>query len=151
MPVLLALAGCSPAPPADGGLQLAQLRGQWVLINYWATWCKPCIQEIPELNAVARQYTDVTVLGVNFDGNSGEKLAEEVQKLGIEFPVLDEDPAAALGTSRPVVLPATLVIDPDGALRDTLVGPQTLDSLALAVGKKKPAHGAGNSGVSVKQ
>ena len=66
LPIVLALllAACSPAgKPRGDGLQLDELRGQWVLINYWATWCKPCIQEIPELNALAQQYPGVTVLG----------------------------------------------------------------------------------------
>lgn len=151
LPILLALAlaACSPArePQADS-LQLEELRGQWVLINYWATWCKPCIQEIPELNALARQYPEVTVLGVNFDGSRGQELAQEVATLGIEFAILEEDPAAALGINRPSVLPTTLVLGPDGALRATLIGPQTLESLALASGQKKPAQGAGDSGVA---
>ncbi|MCB1853875.1 MAG: TlpA family protein disulfide reductase [Pseudomonadales bacterium] len=146
--LLLILAGCSPAPPPGKRLELDQLRGQWVLINYWATWCKPCRQEIPELNALASQYPEVAVLGVNFDGSLGEQLAQEVREMGIAFPVLEEDPAAALGVERPAVLPTTLVIDPQGLLRPALVGPQTLASLALASGQKKPAQGAGDSGVA---
>jgi thiol-disulfide isomerase/thioredoxin len=151
LPILLALllVACSPAgKPRGDGLQLDELRGQWVLINYWATWCKPCIQEIPELNALAQQYPGVTVLGVNFDGTRGEELARQVSELGIEFPILEQDPAAALGTNRPSVLPTTLVLGPDGELRATLIGPQTLESLALASGQKKPAQGAGDSGVT---
>lgn len=151
LPILLSLAlvACSPSQDSrDDGLRLDELRGQWVVINYWATWCKPCIQEIPELNALARQYPGVTVLGVNFDGSRGEELARQVGELGIEFATLEEDPAAALGTDRPSVLPTTLVLGPDGELRATLVGPQTLESLALASGQKKPAHGAGDLGVT---
>lgn len=151
LPILLALtlSACSPnQEPRSGDLQLDELRGQWVLINYWATWCKPCIQEIPELNALARQYPEVTVLGVNFDGSRGEELAQQVSELGIEFAILEQDPAAALGTTRPSVLPTTLVLGPDGELRATLIGPQTLESLALASGQKKPAQGAGDTGVT---
>jgi thiol-disulfide isomerase/thioredoxin len=134
MLLLAALSGCGPgqAPPQD--LSLAQLRGQWVVINYWAIWCKPCIQEIPELNAL-NELPGVTVLGVNYDGVAADERAQQIEQLGIAFEVLASDPASALGTSRPVVLPTTLILDPDGELRDTLVGPQTLESLAHATGQ----------------
>lgn len=138
----LALSACGPATtPGGTSGQLDALRGQWLVINYWAIWCKPCIREIPELNALAK-LPGVTVLGVNFDGESGEELKQQVQKLGIEFATLDKDPAGELGTERPLVLPTTLVIDPAGQLRDTLVGPQTLASLAAATGREPPAESA---------
>ncbi len=131
----LALSGCGPGPAPDVGLQLEQLRGQWVVINYWAIWCKPCIQEIPELNAL-NELPGVTVLGVNYDGDAEEILAQQIKQLGIDFEVLATDPASLLGTTRPMVLPTTLILDPAGALQDTLVGPQTLASLAQATGQQ---------------
>ncbi len=125
--VLLSLLACSrqevPAPALD------DLRGQWVVINYWAPWCKPCIEEIPQLNALDAQYSQVTVLGVNYDGASGAELEQQRQTLGVAFASV-VDPAAQLGISRPVVLPTTLILDPQGQLVATLVGPQTLESLA---------------------
>jgi len=130
----LVLAGCGSKGPADGNLQLDTLRGQWVVINYWAIWCKPCIQEIPELNHLDK-LQGVSVLGVNYDGVAGEELRQQVDKLGISFPVLTTDPATQLGIERPVVLPTTLILDPEGQLRETLVGPQTLQSLSAATGQ----------------
>ena len=135
--LLLALAACSPAEKPGNTLQLDELRGQWVVINYWAIWCKPCIQEIPELNKLA-EMPQVTVLGVNYDGISGEELDQQLQKLGVTFPTLKTDPAAQLGLARPVVLPTSLVLDPQGQLSDTLVGPQTLETLATATGQTLP-------------
>ncbi len=126
------LTACAPEPGNGGSLQLEQLRGRWVVVNYWAQWCKPCIREIPELNALNEAYPEVAVFGVNFDGADGEELARQVAQLGVAFPTLVTDPAAQLGLPRPVVLPTTLVLDPTGRLTDTLVGPQTLESLALA-------------------
>ncbi len=129
----LALTACSGEPaPRD---ELSELRGRWVVINYWAEWCKPCIKEIPELNELAREYPDVAVVGVNFDGAEGEELANQISQLGIAFPILAEDPAARLGIPRPAVLPTTLILDPQGKLAHTLVGPQTLESLVQAVGQ----------------
>ena len=132
--LLMVLAACSPAEKPENTLQLDELRGQWVVINYWAIWCKPCIQEIPELNKLA-ELPQVTVLGVNYDGISGEELDQQLQKLGVTFPTLKTDPATQLGLARPVVLPTSLVLDPQGQLSDTLVGPQTLETLATATGQ----------------
>jgi len=128
---ILLLTACAPAAPPGNSLQLDELQGQWVVVNYWAVWCKPCAQEVPELNALD-ELPGVTVLGVNFDGASGAELAQQLQQLAIRFPTLDADPAAQLGLARPSVLPTTLVLDPGGKLRETLVGPQTLQSLRMA-------------------
>lgn len=136
----LLLAACTDPPPQLPGNLLASLdkgdyQGQWVVINYWAEWCKPCIKEIPELNALDRKYEQVAVLGVNFDAARGDELQAQISQLGIEFPVLLEDPSPALGTQKPQVLPTTLILDPDGKLVASLVGPQDLASLALATGQ----------------
>ena len=106
-------------------------QGKYTLINYWAIWCTPCREEIPELNKLAEEYADhLTVLAVNFDGEQGEELLAQVEKLGIEFPSLQSDPRA-LWSLKPVsVLPETLVIDSEGVLLHRLIGPQTLESLA---------------------
>lgn len=135
--LLLPLAACGPPPASsDGNLDRfdpANHLGNWVVINYWAQWCKPCIEEIPELNELAREHPGVTVLGVNFDGARDEALNVQVEALGIEFPLILEDPAATLGTQRPQALPTTLILNPDGELSATLTGPQTLASLRAAI------------------
>jgi thiol-disulfide isomerase/thioredoxin len=132
--LVLALSGCGPGQAPQQGLPLEQMKGQWVVINYWAIWCKPCIKEIPELNALDK-LPGVTVLGVNYDGVAAQEREQQIQQLGIAFDVLATDPATELGISRPEVLPTTLILDPAGKLRDTLVGPQTLASLAQATGQ----------------
>ena len=125
--MVLVLAGsCGDTP---GTSPLVSARGHWVVINYWAEWCKPCIKEIPELNRLAQEYPGIRVFGVNYDNETGTELAEQIERLGIEFPLLAMDPATELGTPRPVVLPTTLVLAPNGQLAATLVGPQTLESL----------------------
>lgn len=135
----LALCACGEGQKTTGELQLDALRGQWVVINYWAQWCKPCIREIPELNALDQRYPRVTVLGVNYDGATGEELEQQLHKLGVAFTMLSADPARQLGVPRPVVLPTTLVLDPGGQLSATLVGPQTVASLARATGQELSA------------
>lgn len=126
---VLSLLGCTKNAPDATAPSLERLQGQWVVINYWAQWCAPCIKEIPELNRLDQDYARVTVVGVNYDGASGEELALQRQKVGAAFVSLEADPAAQLGVPRPAVLPTTLILDPTGLLVATLVGPQTLASL----------------------
>ena len=132
--LLILATGCGQtlSPAADTARTIEALRGQWVVINYWAKWCKPCLKEIPELNELNSSYDSVTVLGVNYDGATGAELAEQTQQFGVEFVSLDDDPAALLQIPRPVVLPTTIILNPAGAVVQTLVGPQTLESLTLA-------------------
>ena len=115
---------------------LEEFRGHWVLINYWAEWCAPCREEIPEFNEMfqERAETNVYVLGVNFDGIGGLELEELMEKMDIEFPQLIEDPSAALNTTTPEILPTTFVVDPSGSLVSSMVGPQTTASLKAAIG-----------------
>lgn len=102
----------------------------WTVINYWAVWCAPCREEIPELNHLARSHAEtVRVFGVNYDGATGEALDKAIRDLGIAFPVLAQDPQPALGIARPQALPVTLLIKPDGTLHEILLGPQTAEGL----------------------
>jgi thiol-disulfide isomerase/thioredoxin len=136
--ISLALTGCDKPQVelADGsGASWDQWQGQWLVINYWAEWCAPCRKEIPELNRLHGDGQDagVVVLGVNFDGLRGKALTDLMQQMSIQFPVLVNDPGTRWDQPSPTVLPSTLVIDPEGKLRDVLVGPQTYESLARAV------------------
>ncbi len=123
----LLLTTCGRSDPT-----LLPAQGQWRLVNYWALWCTPCREEIPELNLV-NETEGITVFGVNYDGKTGESLQQQRLELGISFPSLVPDPAAALGVPRPRVLPTTLVVNPEGELVDTLTGPQTQATLMAAL------------------
>lgn len=135
---LLLLTSCSRVDfgYADGTSgRFADWSGRWVVINYWAEWCAPCRYEIPELNELAADTpTDVLVVGVNYDGITGEDLTELIGRMGIEFTVILVDPQTHFAYDRPSVLPTTVLIDPDGHVKETLVGPQTRDSLAQRMG-----------------
>ncbi len=117
------------------GYRYADLEGKWLIVNYWATWCGPCIKEIPELNKIAAEHQDdVQVFGVNFDEPDAEEMQAQVEKMKIEFPVYAIDPAVELGITKPDVLPTTFVFSADGNLHATLTGPQTEDSLLGVLG-----------------
>ncbi len=134
---LSVLPGCSKPDyeTADGGSgRFADTRGKWLLINYWAEWCKPCIEEMPELHRFQQEQRDRAVLfTVNYDGVQGQSLQQQIKKIGIKLPVLLQDPSSVLKFTRPDALPATFVIDPQGVLRQTLHGPQTAATLAAAL------------------
>ena len=133
------LAACDAAPRNEfsggGGVNLDEMEGSWLLINYWAEWCAPCREEIPELNELyaERGERGLLVLGVNYDGLQGETLAKIIKKMQVEFPVLVKDPRQIWAAAMPQVLPTTLVINPNGELVDELVGPQTKLSLLAAI------------------
>jgi len=110
-------------------------KGQWLIINYWAIWCKPCVEEIPELNTFQQAFNDkVKLFSVNFDGRQGEQLTQDIQKLDIQFSTLTQDPATMLGFKRPSVLPTTVILNTQGEIHATLKGPQTAEDLKQAIG-----------------
>ena len=135
--IFLFCAACADREPSLQGLdgtntRLSQLEGKLVLINYWAEWCKPCRQEIPELNAFAANNPDrVALYGVNFDGIVGEELKQQASNMGIGFPVLAADPRGYFDIAPSGVLPETLVIDQRGEVQQVLLGPQSEEKLEI--------------------
>lgn len=124
---LMALsAGCQPGDDS-------QHAERWQVINYWASWCGPCREEIPALNDLNASRSDVVVLGVNYDGLQGEALAADIAELGVEFDTLPEDPAETLGQTRPRVLPTTFIVNPKGEVVAVLTGPQTEASILAII------------------
>jgi peroxiredoxin len=118
------LAPTAPAPDftlrtLDGQkLRLGEQRGRVVLVNFWATWCGPCRQEMPHLNKLYEKYksSGFVLLGVNVDDDT-RQAAGVADKLGVKFPVL---PDADKRVSRQYdlsAMPSTVLIDRDGKVR----------------------------------
>lgn len=138
----LILLGCAQDIGVDQyGRKVAveRLEGQWLVINYWAQWCAPCRTEIPQLNALETQLKEqaVQVLGVNFDALQGEKLRQAAEDMRITFTVLAQDPAERYQLPRAEVLPVTYIVDPQGRMRERLLGEQTAAGLTARLAALK--------------
>lgn len=133
---LMLLAGCGPAPDFVDihGESHHYPNDKWIVVNYWATWCAPCIKEIPELNELAVAHSDqLVVYGVNWDEPDLEEGMQAAEKMKIEFPVYVQDPHVALGVARPEVLPTTFVFAPGLDLRAEMTGPQTAETILAEI------------------
>jgi thiol-disulfide isomerase/thioredoxin len=96
----------------------AEMAGQVVIANFWATWCRPCLIEIPDLAEVYDRYRDrdLVLLGIMTDRPSDEELAEFSDRTGLNYPVVRADADILHGFGLPDVLPTTLVYDRGGRL-----------------------------------
>ena len=97
--------------------RLQDYRGKWVLVNFWATWCPPCLEEIPDLISLseAHKNKDLVVIGVALDSTK-ESVVEFVAKKKISYPIVvgDYDLAAQVGEVE--ALPTSYLYDPTGKL-----------------------------------
>ena len=111
-------------------VSISSLKGKWVFINYWASWCVHCRKEVPELNKFYQDHRDkVVVLGINYDGLVNPQLASAVHRFGITFPVLATNPWKMFHLNEVNVVPTTFVLNPQGHLVYKLLGPQTESGL----------------------
>ena len=117
---------------AGGEVDLGSFRGRLVLLNFWASWCPPCVRETPSLEALHRALSDqgLVVIGVSVD-ESSRVLRRFVEEHGVTFLVL-RDPSGIFAERvyRTVEFPTTYLIDADGIVRERYVGPVEWDAPA---------------------
>lgn len=99
-------------------LRLSEYRGDVVMINFWASWCGPCRQEMPLLDELFQEYEPLgfTILGVNVEENSA-KAKDLLKKLPVSFPVLFDNTSKVSKLYDVVAMPSTVLIDRDGNMR----------------------------------
>jgi thiol-disulfide isomerase/thioredoxin len=104
---------------------LSELRGRWVVVNFWATWCLPCIEEMPALQQIADEYREsLVVLGINMREDVLD-IAPFIDAYAIRYPILLNPDDATLIAYNVVNLPQTLIVAPDGELVYRSFGPLT--------------------------
>mgnify|MGYP000353694676 CR=1 FL=1 len=109
--------------------RLADYQGRWVVVNFWATWCVPCIQEIPEIAEFRRAHGEVVVIGVAMDDGQAAKVKRFAAKVGHTYPLVLADGKVTRQLGEPRALPATRVFDPAGKVVYDRVGRVTKRSL----------------------
>ncbi len=112
-------------------ISFSDLQGKWVFINYWASWCRPCVEEIPELNRFYEENknNNIALFAVNYDALPPDMQEKLIKKLGILYPSLRQDPATALELGDIRGVPVTFVFNPQGQLSNALYGGQSVGSL----------------------
>jgi len=127
--------------------KLSDYRGKWVVVNYWATWCPPCLEEIPDLSDFHDKHKDTkaVVLGINTEQLSTSRLSDFSDSYLISYPVLPalNDPLADHMLGPIPALPTTYIVSPNGRVIARNVGPltgQMIESFMKTACKDKPVE-----------
>jgi thiol-disulfide isomerase/thioredoxin len=118
---------------ANGQLhRLSDYQGRWVVVNFWATWCSPCIREIPELERFYKKHRQdgIMIIGINFEELSAEQLKQAIGEFGMSYPVLKIGSVPLVPFEPLKGLPSTFVVSPEGRLIKSWLGP--VDEATLA-------------------
>ena len=113
-----------------GEVSLSDYRGQWIVVNYWATWCTPCLKEIPDLSELHEERGDLTVLGLAFEDLEDSDFDEFLEDFEVSYPILKVDvyqPPEPFGAPR--ALPTTIILDKQGRAVKAFLGPVTREAI----------------------
>jgi thiol-disulfide isomerase/thioredoxin len=115
---------------------LAAERGHWVIVNFWATWCVPCIKELPDISQFVKTHPNVRAIGIAYDDTDPSDIRAFLTKHPVSFPVAQVTMDKPLKDfDEPLGLPTTYLIAPDGKVAKHFTGPVTSALLSTAIGK----------------
>ncbi|MEJ5211458.1 MAG: TlpA disulfide reductase family protein [Burkholderiales bacterium] len=116
--------------------RLADYRGKWVLVNFWATWCPPCLEEMPDLQTLHETRKDLVVIGIAMDWRDPEYVKKFADDLLVTFPIVLGNPRIAAQIGQVRGLPTTYLYDPEGRLAAYNVGALTRQEVESYIAKK---------------
>ena len=115
---------------------LSDYKGRWVIINFWATWCPPCLEEIPDLIALYEGREDVMVIGVAMEFSDPEVVMAFVESMSITYPTVLGNRRIASQLDDISMLPSTYFFDPDGKPAARKLGLVTRKSIEIFIDKR---------------
>ncbi|PFI85365.1 redoxin domain-containing protein [Bacillus cereus] len=127
----------------DGtNVKLSDLKGKKVILNFWATWCGPCQQEMPDMEAFYKEHKEnVEILAVNYTpsekGGGEEKVRNFAKEKGITFPILLDKNIDVTTAYKVITIPTSYFIDTKGVIQDKFIGPMTQKEMEKRVAKLK--------------
>lgn len=116
----------------DGqSFDLSKQSGKWVIVNFWATWCAPCLKELPDISAYVTSHKDkVTAIGLAFEDTDKADIEKFLKTHALSYPVAQVDVSdPPKDFDEPKGLPNTYVIAPDGHVAKAFLGPITAKDL----------------------
>lgn len=93
---------------------LSDYKGRWVLVNFWATWCPPCLKEIPDLVSLYESRDDVMIIGVAIEEENAQVVLDYAKSMSISYPIVLGNRHIASQLDEVSMLPSTYIFDPDG-------------------------------------
>ncbi len=113
--------------------KLSALHGKWVLVNFWAPWCPPCLQELPELQALHQRYPNLQVIGVAVMYENNKEVNDAVQKYSVTYPMILGNEDIASDFAGMAGMPTSFLYSPDGQLVHKFEGPITKDEIVRMI------------------
>ncbi|MFB1082310.1 TlpA family protein disulfide reductase [Jeotgalibacillus sp. JSM ZJ347] len=112
-------------------LSKKDLSGQPLILNFWTSWCPPCVAEVPELNQFSAEYSDIKLIGVNLtkEEYKKENVSGFIEEHQVPFPIALDEEGTMQETFRIFTIPITVIITADGKIYETFFGPVTADQL----------------------
>jgi thiol-disulfide isomerase/thioredoxin len=152
-PELQPWTGANPAPPIelktlDGRpFQLQELRGKVVLVNFWATWCEPCVEEMPSIQKLRARLANAPFEVVAVNHQEGEaRIRGFLKKVPLDFPIVRDTDGDVARAWRARIFPSSYLVDAEGRIRYVLAGatdwaaPATVNKVESLLPQGQPAR-----------